>query len=65
MTDPFDALGKVLYEKRLHLEPGFGWEPEPGPWETLSDHEREFYCTLAEAVAVADRAAQRRGASHE
>jgi hypothetical protein len=61
MTDEFDALGKVLFEKMQHLEPGFGWDPEPGPWENLTDRERDFYCTLAEAVALADRAAQRRG----
>lgn len=46
-------LGKVLYEKMEHLDPG----TEDVPWESLTVFDRDFYITCAEAVDVAARAA--------
>lgn len=50
--DEFDIEGKALYDKWEHLDPspdGFK------PWEELSHHERDFYCTLAEVVIKSNK----------
>ncbi|HEY4689760.1 MAG TPA: hypothetical protein VIK33_10640 [Anaerolineae bacterium] len=47
-----ERLGKILYERMEHLDPS-GSGPEMTPWESMSDHDREFYRAAAEAVAVA------------
>lgn len=60
--DEFEHLGKVLYERMEHLDPSPDKFVE---WDALDDHKKEFYRCCAESVALADRGAQRRTASHE
>ncbi len=49
-----EELGKLLWERAEHLDPGMLDSPET--WEALSDREREFQCLCAETVANAVRA---------
>lgn len=64
--EPYSEEGKALYERMYHLDP---WPGGLNPWESLSEQEQDYYCTLAEWVVVTHRsrqlAAQRRGAGHE
>ena len=43
----FAALGRVLYEKMEHLDPGAGKFVE---WDELTIRQREFYSLCAEAI---------------
>jgi hypothetical protein len=40
-------LAKLLCWKEWHLDP---YQPEPPKWDELPDNDRQFYCSLTEAI---------------